>query len=388
MRHTATLSLAALLASTTIAAAGGLDRSQNGYGILFEDGNRFELGLSSAMPEVTGSHPAGIGGGTTGDMAGDDFAVSTAFKLEVNDRMGVAFFMNMPYQADASYAQGFYTGLDAQWESTGSSIVLSYDVSDRVTVYGGLRQVKSQATIAIPDQLNRAGLALAGAAGNAAAAALAASAPAGSLAYSAATESDTQTGWIAGAAYQRPEIALRVALTYEQGFTHSFGTTETLPAVAIVGAQSVTDIEMPDTWTLDFQTGVAPGTLVFGSIRYADWSVWEVRPAGFESVFGTEVTDFDNPVTTYRIGIGRQVTDNLSMFARATYEASNGGIASRLYPTDGTTGLGLGGTYTMGNSEITAGVEYQWLGDAETSDGTEFAGNTAMGFGITFAQTF
>ena len=145
---------------------------------------------------------------------------------------------------------------------------------------------------------------------------------------------------------------------------------------------------MPQSVTLDFQTGVAANTLVFGSVRWSEWSVWEVRPAGYEGFANDRVTGLDNDVTTYRIGVGRRINDSLSVFGRVTYEDANGDVASRLSPTDGSTAIGIGGSYTMDAMKITAGVEYVQLGDATDASDTFFADNSAIGFGVSAGFTF
>ena len=352
----------ALLLSTSVAYAGGIDRGGNAYSILFEDGNYVELSFSSAMPNVSGDYPVLLGGGSTGDMAEDFTSVGVAFKYAINNEMDVALFLNQPYGANASYGAGAYTGLGADWSSNQIAAVLKYQLNDNVSVYGGIRSVESSATIAIPAALFPLG-------------------------YTADAASDRQTSYIAGAAYERPEIALRVALTYESGFTHSFATTET--AAALGGAvSSTTNVEMPRSLTLDFQSGVAEDTLVFGSIRWSEWSVWEVRPAGYLGAAGDAITGLDNDVTTYRIGVGRRINDDLSVFARVTYEAANGGEASRLAPTDGTRSIGIGGSYNYNGMKLTGGVEYSMLGNATDASGVAFNDNTALGFGLSVGYSF
>jgi len=353
---------AALLLTTTAATAGGLDRGGNSYSVLFEDGNYAELSFSIAQPDVSGDYAAGLGGGSTEDMAEDFNNFGVALKFAINESLDAAVFLNQPFGANASYGSGPYTGLEAEWNSTQVAAVLKYQVNENVSVYGGIRSVKSEAEIAIPAALFPFG-------------------------YTAETESDSQISYIAGAAYEIPEIALRVALTYESGFTHEFDTTETAAALGGV-IPSVTEIEMPQAVTLDFQSGIAEDTLLFGSVRWSEWSVFEVRPIGYENATGEAVTGLDNDVTTYRIGLGRRISDELSVFGRVTYEEANGGIASRLTPTDGTTSIGIGGSYTMDNVEFTGGIEYSMLGDAEDGSATDFSDNSALGFGLTIGYSF
>lgn len=398
---------AALLLTTSIAQAGGIDRSGNAYSVLFEDGNYVQLSYSSVSPEVSGEYPGGTG--STGNMAESYSSAGLALKYGISEQLDLALFINQPFGANADYGIGFYDGLSATWDSTQVAAIAKYQVSSNISVYGGLRAVESKAVIAIPDGLIRAGIA-AGVEANVPSAVprpvpttgpifesfpeplqnaiLAATSPPGALEYSAETESNTQFGYVIGAAYERPDIALRVSLTYESGMTHDFKTRETLPAAMASNAGSTTDIEMPQSLALDFQTGVAADTLVFGSVRWSEWSVWEVRPTVYESVTGNAVTGIDNDVFTYRLGVGRRISDELSVFGRVTFEDGNGGVASRLSPTDGSTSYGIGGTYTMDNVKLTGGIEYAILGDATDGTPVEFADNTALGFGLSIGYSF
>lgn len=353
---------AALLLTTTAVSAGGLDRGGNAYSVLFEDGDYAQLSFSTARPDISGDYVAALGGGSTDNMAEDFSTFGVALKFGVTDQIDAAVFLNTPFGANSSYTAGAYTGLEATWSSTQIAAVLKYQVNDNISVYGGIRSVKSEAEIAIPAALFPFG-------------------------YTAETESDSQISYIAGAAYEIPEIALRVALTYESGFTHEFATTETAAALGGV-IPSETEIEMPQAVTLDFQSGIAEDTLLFGSVRWSEWSVWEVRPVGYEGATGDAVTGLDNDVITYRVGLGRRLSDDLSVFGRVTYEEANGGEASRLAPTDGTTSIGIGGSYTMDNVEFTGGIEYSMLGDATDGSATDFSDNSALGFGLTIGYSF
>ena len=366
---------AALLLSTSIAAAGGIERGLTNYGILFEDGNYVELGFSSVSPNVSGDYDVLLGGGSTGDMANDYTQLSLSYKHQLTDQLAIGLFLNQPYGAIAEYSSGAYTGLEAEWESTGTTLILKYDINSAWSVYGGARYVVSSADITIPTLLATLG-----------------AEPPAIGDFAATGESDGQTSFIAGVAYQRPEIALRVSLTYEQGFTHEFDTTEEWGVLASTALgtpfESVTEVEMPEAITLDFQTGIAQDTLLFGSIRHVKWSVWEVRTQGFDTLTGNEITGFDNDTTTFTVGVGRRINDQFSVFGRARYEEAKGGIASRLSPTDGLTSIGIGGTYAMDNVEFTAGVEYIMIGDAEDGSATDFSDNDAIGFGLTIGYGF
>ncbi len=386
----ALMATSALAVCATMSSAGGIDRSRLPYAAMFEDGTYVELGFSSVNPSVTGAYkaPASLLGASSGNMAESYTTLSLGFKTDLTEKLSVGVFVNQPYGADAKYTAGFYNGLEAHWTSNQIAALVKYDVAQGFSVYGGAKNVTSKSEIAIPDRMIRASMAAAGGS----AAVLAGAAPAGTLAYNARTESDSQTALIVGAAYEKPEIALRVALTYEQGFTHSFASSETLPAFAATplggSRNATTNIEMPRSITLDFQSGVAKDTLVFGMIRYSNWSVWEVRPPLYGAAFNDDVTSIDNDVMTYQLGVGRRLNDNLSVFGRVTYEEAKGGVASRLAPTDGSTSFGVGATYRQDKLKITGGIEYATLGDATDSSGTSFTGSDALGLGLQIGYSF
>lgn len=353
------------------AQAGGIDRSGISYGVLFEDGNYAELSFSSVNPEVSGTYPAALGGGSTGNMAGGYTTVGLAYKHQFTDKFAVAVFINQPYGADANYTMGAYTGLSAQWKSTQVAAIAKYQATDNVSVYGGLRYVQSEAEIAIPALLSTAG---------------ASTSPA--FNYTASGAKDGQVAWLAGVAYERPDIAMRISLTYESGYTHKFDTIENAAGFGLTDFATVTEIEMPQAVTLAAQSGIAQDTLLFGSIRWSEWSVWEVRTAGFLGATGQRVTGLDNDVTTYQLGVGRRFSDQFSAFVRLGYEKANGGVASRLTPTDGQRSIGIGGTYTMDNVKITGGIEYLKIGDAVDGSTTTFADNSALGVGVRVGVSF
>lgn len=398
----ALLATSALAACASMASAGGIDRSRLPYAAMFEEGNYAELGFSSVNPQVGGAYsPTGIGAGiafgvpgtSTGNMAESYTTMSLGVKTQINDKLSVGLFVNQPYGADAKYTDGFYTGLEAHWDSSQIAALVKYNIGNGVSVYGGAKRVESSATIRIPDQMIRASMLNSGNPGAVALATLPGGAPLGTLEYNAKTDKDAQTALIIGAAYEKPEIALRVGLTYEQGFTHSFASSETLPALAIppggVGSlNSTTEIEMPRSIALDFQSGVAKDTLVFGMIKYTNWSVWEVRPPLYNAAFNDDVTSIDNDVMTYQLGVGRRLNDNLSVFGRVTYEEAKGGVASRLSPTDGSTSFGVGATYRKDNLKITGGIEYAKLGDTTDASGTKFSGSDAVGLGVQIGYSF
>ena len=84
-------------------------------------------------------------------------------------------------------------------------------------------------------------------------------------------------GWRAGLAYEIPEIALRASLVYNsQVELDNISGTLTTP----FGSQAIyaPTESMPDSLELKLQSGIAPGWLAFGSIKWVNWSVLQSVP--------------------------------------------------------------------------------------------------------------
>ncbi len=361
MKYTAA-ALSALLLSTGMVQAGGIDRSTLPFSVLYEKGRVVQLGFSSVTPTVSG-----VAGGVlqTGDMSQNYSTLSFAYKADLTDKLSYAVILNQPYGADALYT-AVYTGLEAHWDSEQLTALIKYNATDRLSVYGGLRYLQSRAEILIPPVLLG---------------------PLGT--YTASTTTDGKFGYVVGAAYEIPDIALRVGLSFESEITHDFDTTERFSGLnGGATVNGTTEIIIPQTITLDFQTGVAKDTLVFGSVRWSEWSQWHVRPDYYNAVVNDEITGFDDDVITYELGVGRKINDNLSIFARIGFEKIEGDVASRLAPTDGYRSIGIGGSYTKDNVKVTGGIEYVDVGDAVDGSGVRFEGNKAIGVGVQVQFSF
>ncbi len=358
------ISTAALLLCSTAALAGGLDRSGQSIGALFEDGNMVELSFGSVMPSVNGTftHPV-FGGFDSGNVGASYTQTSLSLKMDLNEKVSFAFIIDQPFgasvdygDADAGYPIG---GSIAEFRSTGLTLAGRYKFNDNFSVHAGLRQIGIDADVTVVT-------------------------PAG--AYVANYDKDTATGYLIGAAYERPDIALRVALTYNSAteFSHA---TQLQVAPGVFAPVANTEYTLPQSVNLDFQTGVAANTLVFGSIRWAEWTETEINSFAYP---GNPLVGYDHDTISYSIGIGRKFSDQFSGAISVGYEAATGDLADNLAPTDGYTSIQVGGTYKITDAlELTGGVRYIMLGDATTEGfGAEFADNTALAYGVSIGYRF
>ena len=64
-------------------------------------------------------------------------------------------------------------------------------------------------------------------------------------------------------------------------------------------------------------------------------------------------------------------------------------LSSNLSPTDGYLSVQVGGSYTIGDMEINAGVRLVQVGDTTTETlGADFADNTALAYGLSVGYHF
>ena len=367
---------ALLLLSTSMAQAGALDRSGQPVTAIFEEGNYAELSFGFTQPDVQGV----LGPVASGNVAVDYATTTLAFKYDLSERLSFAVIVDEPFGADVDYGEadrGYpIAGSTAVFESTSVTALGRYQFSDSLSVHAGARLVRVDADLFVNSY-----------------------APTGAgQTYQAEFDEDEDVGFVIGGAYERPEIALRVALTYSSETSFSHDTTYSGFFVPAPGAPQIpfggpgtTEYTLPQSLNLDFRTGIAEGTAIFGSIRWVDWSSTEiVVPPPYAA---NPVVSYEEDVVTYTLGVGRRFTDQLTGTAAVIYEPATGsdfdrttgtGGVSNLSPTSGQLGVQLAATYALNeNIELTGAVRYTRLGDVTTrSIGASFEDNDALTAGL------
>ena len=375
-----TCGAAALLFSTTALSAGGIERSQQMLNILFEPGRVVELGFTHVSPDISGNDAALLGGAPTGDVSGSYTVPNLSFKQDFTNNISGALIIDTPFGLDLAYPDGRSVALGGTTATVDTSAitgVLRYKMDNGFGVHGGLRYQTAEA------ELDLRGAAFG---------------PLG--AYSGDFDSDSSVGWLAGISWEKPEIAARVSLTYNSSIDHDLDTSESgLPFPGLDG-DSTTPVTLPESWNLEFQTGVATDTLVYGSVRWVKWSEFRVAPDGYTGFFDTAglpvtpLVDLED-TTTFTLGVGRKLTENWSGLASVLYETDTDGLVSPLAPYSGRKGVTLGAGYTQGNVKVTGGVSYIKLGDTDTRPeiapgvgASEMRDNEAVAFGLRMSMSF
>lgn len=370
---TSAITVAALLASTVSAHAVGLDRSGQRIGILFGEGNRVELSFGYTDPDLTGqtiNSPAlGPFANQPIDNVADSFLLANiGLKYDVSEQLSFAVIADEPYGSDVFYpgnpAASALGGTGATVDSFAITALARYKFDENWSVHGGLRYQEVSAAVTL------GGVAFGAVNG-----------------YSGSFASAGDVGFVVGAAYEIPAIALRVAVTYNSSTTHDLPTTESgLPIPALNGS-SVTEVETPESVNLDFQTGVAADTLVFGSIRYARYSDTVVSPVGFTTATGNPLTDLEDGFD-FEIGVGRRFNEKWSGSVSVGFTTvGDDNLVSPLGPNNGSRFIAVGGKYDFTEQfALAGGVRYTQLGDAFSAPGgnavAEFEGNDAVSVGL------
>ena len=347
-------SLVALLTSSPfLANAEGLERVNIDPSFMFTEGSTAEIGFGNVSPSL----PAVKGTGSaftfqSGLDVATSFSVLTgSVKTELGDNFDLGLFytsqgngVGIDYGTIGSEAD---VTIKADLEIPTLAMIGKYQINEAMSVFVGAKQstVKAGSTLKLGNDTSSIS-------GN--------GNPLPDVTSHWELSKKSGIGAIYGAAYEMPEIALRVVLTVEDDIDLS------IPATAKGGLASTgtATASIGDAMSLNFQTGIAEDTLLFGNIRRSSWADNQVRvptPAGLAKV--SSFSDGDS----YSLGIGRKISDDLSVSISGFYDGSSGGTVSELAPTGSTKTLSVGGKYAIAdNADLSIGGSYSQRGDVLT----------------------
>lgn len=404
--------LCSLISSHGIAAA--IDQSGQSLLPFLEVGHYFEASITAADPEVSGRTL-----GTRSDLINsgvDDYSTdnisqsfqyySAALKLQLKPQLSFGILYDQPFGSDLEYPvkrnasfsdpvlsqQGTQINVDSQ----NLSLILGYQPFKNFNLYAG------PAFQTIKGHVSLRGLVYADFNG-----------------YNAIFKQDAAVGWLAGFAYQVPDMVLKAALTYHSKIDHKINVSENvLGTPLLLVDESKTKISTPQSINLDFQTSITVSTLLYSNIRWVNWKDFVIRPVQFGALSqlatttmssgtytgGFNLDDYQKNQWSATVGVAKQWTPLWSGAFDLGWDSGTGDPASIFNPTKGYWGVGLALKY---NPEpdyfISGGVKYFWLGDVTTQNGTydlplpvlseaskvgEFRENHAIGYGLKIGYHF
>lgn len=195
----------------------------------------------------------------------------------------------------------------------------------------------------------------------------------GATGYDARISPDTSYGWVAGISYSVPKIALKAALTYRSEIEHSTPIAEVFPALGAAGTTTRDfKVTLPESYNLDFQTGVSPTMLLTAKARFVPWSKFDIRPPTYGDATarannGTPlaIVEYSKDQWSAELGLGKKLSDKLAVSGSVGYDSGAGNPVSTLGPIKGYYSVGLGAKYNLTpNWSVSAGGKYLKFGDA------------------------
>lgn len=372
LKHLSTAMILATLPATGVFAA-ALDRSGQSISAFLQPGNYFEAGLSVLDPTVEGKSTTATGSQSISDMGDDYTFYNAALKLQLTDYLSFGLIYDQPFGADAEYQDStLFTNAagntKVEVDTQNISMLFGVQPIKNVNLYaGGVYQ-----TVKGNVQLRGAGYGGINAFGG----------------YNADIPEDSAAGWLAGAAYQIPEIALKASVTYRSEIKHKVNIDESSagagPIAAILNnATGSTDITTPQSVNLDLQTGIMANTVAFANVRWVNWKDFAIRPYAFGVAAnaataavggkGFDLVAYTDDQWSITTGVGRKLNEQWAGNVSVGWDSGAGNPVTTLGPTEGYWNLGVGVQFSpAANYFISGGVKYFWLGDAKAQSGAQF----------------
>ena len=434
MKNTLKVStLAAAILAASPAMAGGFDKSDHSFDILFGDDNVITTSFSQTAVNTKGTANQMYGGDPsigTGTIVSDIISPEVALRLNAADNVTCALKVEEPYGAEVGYADdslvydidpgdGSSVAITApiatKYESQSLTVGCGYDFAlstGKFTVLAGpkIQSVKGFFSEDLSSQN-------AGSADN----------------LEVELDAGTEVGYILGAAYSIPEIALRASIIYHSQIDYSAtGTIDSVAPLSLLDPsmqdQTFTTTGKTKTFTpqsveLALQSGVAENTLAFVNVRWSEYSkLSELNIEGDGSVAlanaggasfddmnalaGGALTDLIDPSLSLfhqdtldvALGMGRQLTDKLAIGASYSASLKLGSKSSLVpdgadsdnvrVPASETQTFSFGGEYAVTREfTVNGGLAYTLL-DSYTAEDPDTNGGLVVRFGQAEATSF
>ena len=189
-------------------------------------------------------------------------------------------------------------------------------------------------------------------------------------------------GYRLGIAYDIPKIAFRAQLLYRSATSYGADGRFDIPAMG-VDVPAFGAGNLPQSLELKVQSGIAPGWLAFGSVKWTDWSVQRALVVSVPAFPGANSRDIYNWKDGWTVtgGVGHAFNDRISGLASITWDK---GVTTGWDHSSDTWTLALGGSVKDPfGGEFRGGVGISYL--TSSDEPLNPNGNTTVDSGWAYA---
>lgn len=330
-----TVALSLLLYPAVSSWAGGFDNTGRPFGIIFDgegQPNEFRLTYSHISPDVHGDvvrsqSIAGEPPQIAEELVSEYDNLMLGFRYQLNDQVSCAGRYEEPFRAQVHYQDDSLSyvpdssapavqrsaPIDSVYQSRSWSFACRYGWQtehQRFYLFGGpkLQKIKgffstdlSALDVGSTDNLD------------------------------VALNGGREIGYLAGLAWELPAIAASVSLIYHSEISYQLKGLSKTPIPnqaerAVRKARASTDT--PQSYHLNLQTGVAPDWLVFGELKWSEWSKVN-RIAVTDGLGNPSLGLFKNDTLDFSLGVIHATSERLRL--GASYSSSKK-LGSSDYP--------------------------------------------------------
>ncbi len=371
LRKTTALGLIAACAFVGGAQAGGFARGEADTDILYEDGQVAARGGYVFVMPQRGYET--IDGSTTsdGDHTENYSVPSFAAKFRASDNFSCALTYTQPFGAKSEY------GAEAQAADRAADTGLTAALGGNAVITSQFKTEEFGGTCAVNFNAGPGDIFIIGGVFSQ------------SFDYTESKDfgtlnlqDDSAFGYRLGAAYEIKEYALRAEVMYRSQVDHDASGIFTLESANLAGALTLpvgTEISstgsgsLPQSLEFSLQSGIAPGWLAFGSVKWTDWSVLQTLNYNIDNA---SLGDFEKNFYwrdgwTVSGGVGHQFNEKVTGAVSLTWDR---GVSTGADIVTDTWTLGAGTQIKAGPgvARLGAAVSYLTSGSQEVN-GTEGA---------------
>ncbi|WP_018688046.1 OmpP1/FadL family transporter [Ahrensia kielensis] len=336
---------------TTAASAGGFSRGTADTDILYEDGNFVSRSSMTFVSPTQNLKTQGTSAPESSDLLESYVIPSFAMKLEPVEDIACAGTYTTPFGGKSDYsgtADGYDTSSatrsvkqDFVTNELGLTCGVSFNAGPgKFTILGGAfyQSLDFEQLIGHNPKV-------------------------GGVPTAALRLSDDGYGYRVGAAYEITEIALRAQLMYRSAVNvDANGSLDNLFTGKPINPFATGKATFPQSVELKVQSGVAPGWLVYGGVKWTDWSVFDVLEYNAEGT-PASLNFFWKDGWTINGGVAHQLNDALAVTAGLTWDRGVG-TGHDLQESDVWTASAGASFKPSENVEFRGGVGYSWFGAA------------------------